>query len=143
MNPNVFVRREEARRKAAAFKSAVKEGATLITDETALGLPDTTFKQWSSAGVNYIKGDIVAYNGTTYRVLQAHKSQADWRPDIAVSLFAKIVLGGAILEWVQPGSTNPYMKGDKVLFQGKTYESLIDNNVWSPTAYPQGWKLIS
>ena len=77
------------------------------------------------------------------RVLQAHKSQSDWRPDTAVSLFVKIVLGGAILEWVQPTSTNPYMKGDKVLWQGKVYESLIDNNVWSPTGYPQGWKIIN
>ena len=22
------------------------------------------------------------------------------------------------------------------------YESLIDNNVWSPEEYPQGWQLI-
>ena len=143
MTANVFVRRDEARKMAAVFRSAVKEGAPLITDETALDLPDTTFKQWNGAGVQYIKGDIVAFNGITYRVLQAHKSQPDWRPNTAVSLFVKIVLGGAILEWVQPTSTNPYKKGDKVLWQGKTYESLIDNNVWSPSGYPQGWKLIS
>lgn len=23
------------------------------------------------------------------------------------------------------------------------YESLIDNNVWSPTAYPAGWKAVN
>ena len=50
--------------------------------------------------------------------------------------------GETILEWKQPSSTNPYMKGDKVIFEGKTYESLIDNNVWSPAAYPAGWKNI-
>ena len=32
------------------------------------------------------------------------------------------------------------MKGDRVLWtDGKVYESTIDNNVWSITAYPQGW----
>lgn len=29
------------------------------------------------------------------------------------------------------------------MFNGSAYESLIDNNVWSPSEYPQGWKLIS
>lgn len=34
------------------------------------------------------------------------------------------------------------MKGDKVRYNGKVYESLIDNNVWAPDAYPLGWKEI-
>lgn len=33
-------------------------------------------------------------------------------------------------------------KGDRVLFNGSVYESLIDGNAYSPTAYPAGWKLI-
>ena len=49
---------------------------------------------------------------------------------------------GEILDWEQPDSTNPYMKGDKVKYNGKIYESVIDNNVWSPEAYPQGWKEV-
>ena len=43
----------------------------------------------------------------------------------------------------QPDSTNPYKKGDRVRFNGKVYESLIDNNVWSPSAYPAGWREVS
>ena len=35
------------------------------------------------------------------------------------------------------------MKGDKVRFEGKVYQSLIDNNVWSPAAYPQGWEEVN
>ena len=50
---------------------------------------------------------------------------------------------GEILEWGQPDSTNAYSIGDKVLFEGATYESLIDNNVWSPADYPAGWNLIT
>ena len=37
-------------------------------------------------------------------------------------------------EWEQPGSTNGYSKGDKVTHNGKTWESLADNNVWEPGA---------
>ena len=47
-----------------------------------------------------------------------------------------------IPEWEQPDSTNAYKKGDKVRFEGKVYESLIDNNVWSPSAYPAGWRQV-
>ena len=67
-------------------------------------------------------------------MLQAHTSQTDWTPDVSHSLFAQILIPdeNVIPEWVQPDSTNPYMKGDKVTHNGITYESLIDNNVWEP-----------
>lgn len=46
-------------------------------------------------------------------------------------------------EYVQPlGAHDSYKIGDKVTFNGKKYVSLIDNNVWTPTAYPQGWKEV-
>ena len=48
-----------------------------------------------------------------------------------------------IPDWEQPDSTNPYKKGDKVRFNGVVYESLIDGNVWGPTAYPAGWAVVS
>lgn len=47
-----------------------------------------------------------------------------------------------ILEWVQPDSESAYSIGDKVSYEGKIYESLIDNNVWSPVDYPAGWSEI-
>ena len=49
----------------------------------------------------------------------------------------------SVPEFVQPtGSNDAYKKGDKVSFENKVYESTIDNNVWSPAAYPAGWKEI-
>jgi len=47
-----------------------------------------------------------------------------------------------IPDWVQPTADNPYMIGDKVRFNGEIYESIIDNNVWSPADYPQGWQKL-
>lgn len=48
-----------------------------------------------------------------------------------------------IPEYVQPsGAHDAYMIGDKVIENGKIYESVIDGNVWSPSAYPAGWKYI-
>ena len=119
-----------------------------LTDEQALQVP-LMFPKWQ-AGKEYAVGDRVLYLGVLYKVLQAHTSQAGWEPDIAPSLFAKNLIvkddSGEqvdIPEWVQPDSTNPYMIGDKVKFEGKVYQSLIDNNVWSPSAYPQGWEEVN
>lgn len=44
--------------------------------------------------------------------------------------------------FVQPTSETPYSTGDKVLYNGSVWESTIPNNVWSPDAYPQGWKKL-
>ena len=119
-----------------------------LTDEQALEMP-LLFPKWQ-ANIQYEVGYRVLYLGTLYKVIQAHTSQYGWEPDITPSLFAKNLIvkddDGEqvdIPEWEQPGSTNPYMKGDKVRFEGKVYQSLIDNNVWSPAAYPQGWEEVN
>lgn len=114
-----------------------------LSDEQALLVP-TVFPIWQ-VGIAYEVGYKVRYGDILYKVITAHTSQADWNPEIAVSLFAKVLVdptGEDILDWIQPDSTNPYMTGDKVRFEGAIYESLIDNNVWSPKEYPAGWKLI-
>lgn len=102
------------------------------------------FPAWSSASVEYTKGQRVLYNNVLYKVLTAHTSQESWTPETAPSLFVKVIgsIAGEIPEWQQPSADNAYMKGDRVKFEGKIYESLLDNNVWSPSAYPAGWKEV-
>lgn len=39
-------------------------------------------------------------------------------------------------------STSPFMTGDCCRENDMVYRSLIDNNVWSPSAYPQGWEAV-
>lgn len=39
-------------------------------------------------------------------------------------------------------STSPYMKGNCCTDNDTTYRSLIDNNVYAPSAYPQGWEVV-
>ena len=116
-----------------------------ISDAVALKMPDV-FPEWSDASVFYRKDMKLTYNGVLYKVLQDHTSQASWTPAASPSLFAKVLVTGDEAtppEWQQPDSTNAYMTGDRVTFEGHVYESLIDNNVWKPTDYPQGWKLIN
>lgn len=37
-------------------------------------------------------------------------------------------------------STSPYKKGNCCLWEGKVKRSKVDNNVWSPADYPDGWE---
>lgn len=113
----------------------------VLTDEQAANAPGF-FKEWKP-NESYSSGERVQKNGVLYTVLQNHTSQDGWAPADAPSLFAKVLpgQGGAeIGEWMQPDSTNPYQKGDRVLYKGSIWECTIDNNVWEPDVY--GWTKV-
>lgn len=40
-------------------------------------------------------------------------------------------------------ATSPYMKGNCCTENSIVYRSLIDNNVYAPSAYAQGWEIVS
>lgn len=109
-----------------------------IDDGTALEAVNL-FPAWDSAAV-YEKDKRVRYNGTLYRCLTPHTAQADWTPEEAPSLWAKVLIPDetVIPEWEQPDSTNPYSKGDKVRHNGKVWISTVDENTWEPGIY--GWE---
>ena len=127
-----------------SLHKVAKMVASEVTDDAKALAIQEFYDDWE-VGVKYEVGTYIRYEEVLYKVITAHTSQSDWTPTSASSLFAKVLIdptGETINEWVQPDSTNPYMTGDKVTFNGKTYESVIDNNVWSPSAYPAGWKEI-
>lgn len=128
------------RQEAKLFIEAFVRLRNMATDEMSLQVPNL-YPTWKSE-VEYKVGDRVLYNDILYKVLQDHTSQETWTPVDATSLFAKVLIPDAnvIPEWEQPDSTNPYMIGDKVTYEGKTYVSTVDNNVWKPTEY--GWEEI-
>lgn len=128
---------------ARKLRPYIEKAATSLTDEDALEAVNL-FPTWSGDTHEYLKDERVLYDGILYKCLQAHISQENWNPVSAASLWAKVLIPDAniIPEWEQPNSTNPYMIGDKVLFNGQVYESVIDNNIWSPAAYPAGWQIV-
>ena len=92
----------------------------------------------------YEVGERIIYNYKFYKVIMDHTSQADWTPDVAVSLFAEIPDPSIEYpEFKKPISAETaYKTGDKITFEGNKYISTMDNNVYSPTEYPQGWELV-
>jgi hypothetical protein len=127
----------------AVLTSRAATRAVVVGDATAASLDDSAFAEWRS-GMKLAVGDVLRHEGIAYEVIQAHTTQADWAPPIAPALFKAFRDPvGAPAAWVQPaGAHDAYNTGDRVTFQGSVYESLINANVWSPTAYPQGWTLI-
>lgn len=101
------------------------------------------YSAWK-VGINVLVNEKYQYNGKLYKVIQFHKTQLDWTPDIAKSLFTEYFSPESIQNWTQPtGAQDAYNIGDKVKFEGSIYESLINANVWSPIMYPTGWKKIT
>ena len=129
---------------ARKLRPYIEKAAAFLDDEDALEAPNL-FPGWEP-DTPYKVDERVRYgaDNTLYKCLQAHTSQEAWTPIAAPSLWAKVLIPdeNVIPEWEQPDSTNPYMIGDKVSFEGKVYESVIDNNIWSPAAYPAGWKEV-
>ena len=130
------MKKEEALR----LRGVIEQSVASLGDEVALkGV--TLFPEWVS-GKEYAAGERFKYNDVLYKVLQAHTAQADWRPNEAASLYARVLVSDSdiISEWEQPESTNTYAKGDKVRHNDKTWISTVDNNVWEPGVY--GWEKL-
>lgn len=119
----------------------IKAARLTASDETALSAIEL-YPIWNESAT-YSVGNRVRYNDVLYKCLQAHTAQSTWAPMDAPSLWTKVLIPSpsVIPEWEQPESTNPYMKGDKVKHNGKTWESTVDNNVWEPGVY--GWSEVA
>ena len=126
-----------SRNHARRIRAEMEKHAVTLPDETALEVPEM-FPMWEPRA--YETGERVRYGGELYKCVQAHPQNETYTPDAAVSLWAKVINDG-IPEWVQPDSTNPYMKGDKVTHNGSTWVSTIDYNVFEPGVY--GWEVAA
>lgn len=116
--------------------------AETLSDEQALLVP-LVFDEWK-VGIEYKIGKRLVYDNVLYKVLQNHTSQETWTPNVSTSLYARLLaetIDGSIPEWQQPtGSTEAYMIGDKVTYNGQIYECTSDYNVYAPDV--SGWKLV-
>ena len=130
---------------AEQFRKALQMFAASLSEEKAMEVA-TIYDPWAE-GKAYSVGDFLTYGENSvgdpqlYKVVQAHTSQADWRPDITPALYVAIGLDEqGYPVWSQPtGSHDAYNNGDIVEYNGTLYQSLIDGNVYSPDAYPDGW----
>lgn len=124
-----------------AFVKMVEKGEI---DEVTASENANLFLEWDGHS-SFNENDLRQHNGKLYKCLQAHTGQADWTPDVSTSLWKELGINeNGIVEWSQPiSSADAYITGDEIIYNGVHYRSLIDNNVWSPEAYPQGWQVVT
>ena len=133
-----------SRAKAYALRAMIEKASASLPDEDALEAVEL-FPAWA-AGVAYAVDQRIRYGDKLYRCVQAHTSQDGWEPDKTPALWTEVAKPGEIPVWRQPtGAQDAYNTGDRVHYPTKddlVYESLIDANVYSPKAYPAGWKQL-
>lgn len=134
---------------AEQLRKALQIFAASLTDEQAMEVV-AVYDPWKE-GKTYAVGDFLTYgvNGVgdpqLYKVVQAHTSQADWKPDTHPALYTPIGLDeSGYPVWAQPtGAHDAYNTGDIVNYNGTLYRSLVDGNTYSPDTYPAGWEVYS
>lgn len=105
-------------------------------------------------GKTYEENEKFTYMDKIYEVIQAHTSQTTWLPDSTPALYKEYLnvkiqnqdgsTTEVVKEFKQPtGAHDAYKKGDKVLFNGKIYQSKIDSNTFSPDQYADGWEEVT
>ena len=125
-----------SREKARLLRKLIERMSAELPDSDAFDAAEL-FPAWALK--DYAVGDRVQYSGTLYKCLQSHTAQADWTPDVAVSLWVRV--DDPSIEWpdwIQPvGAHDAYAMGDKVSHNGKHWISTADANIWEPGVF--GW----
>jgi hypothetical protein len=119
--------------------------AAFVTDATAAPLViagrlvEAQLRPPWRAGMAVAVGDVYAYEGNLYEVVQAHSTQLDWHPDRVPALFKRFhEPTDDPWPWVQPtGAHDAYPVGARVTFGGFTWRNDIPANVWQPGV--TGW----
>lgn len=120
---------------ANTARAAMDTAGAALTDEQALEAVEL-FKPWKE-GESVLAGERRRDYGILYECIQAHTTQADWRPTDTPALWM-VVSVEEWPEWVQPtGAHDAYAKDAKVTHNGKRWTSDIAANVYEPGVY--GW----
>lgn len=131
------------------MSESISKAVESLDDEHSEAVTEL-FPFWG-VGIEYHKEDkdkgILAdrrqYNGILYRCIQSHISQADWTPDIAVSLWVR-TSAEEWIPWYQPtGAHDAWMEGMKMAYtDGHHYICLVDGTVYPPDVVPTSWEFV-
>ena len=103
-----------------------------------------TFHRENADDLEWIPNELIkvgwkrVYNGVTYEAIQGHMTVIGQTPDLVPAIWKA---EQTTSEWKQPtGAHDAYQLGDVVTYNGFTWESQYNNNVWAPGVF--GWVKI-
>lgn len=130
------------RQRAREMRQAMRYSVETLPEEQQVNIP-SMFPGWTPGAV-YTTGDKLHYAGKLYSVIQSHTAQDNWTPEAMPALYRALgvtpEVPDAVPDWKQPiGAHDAYGKGNKVMYQGKTWESTVDANIYAPGVVAGQW----
>lgn len=128
--------------KFKAIKSGIYESVKTMSDVAAT-MATELFPQLNQNGELIKSGTRINWNGKIKRATSDLWDTAENNPDNAPALWENIDYkqGYRIIpETITVGTA--FYNGEYGWWEDTLYQSVIDNNVWTPDAYPQGWIII-
>lgn len=130
------------RSEAIRLRAIVETAAVSLDDKTASEAA-TLFPRLKHDGALIKAGTRINHNGTIKRAAVDLWDTAESSPDSAPTLWEDLAYKQGYR--IAPDTftaTNAASKGERLWFGDELYESLIDGNVYTPTQYVDGWKLV-
>ena len=128
--------------KARLQRKNIIASTASLDDETASKTPEL-FGKMNYNGELIKAGTRINWNGVLKRATVDLWDAIDNVPDNAPTLWEDIAYreGYRIIPEVITVGT-AFSKDECGWWEDILYKSLIDNNVWTPEAYPTGWKIV-
>lgn len=123
------------REEAIAFRKLVVAGCETLSDKDVSTAPDV-LRRMKYDGKLIQNGTRINWNGAIKRAAVDLWDNEQSTPDAAPSLWEDVLYKNGIRiipETITVGLA--FSKGEQGWWDDKLYESIIDNNVWTPSAY--------
>lgn len=129
---------------AIAFRKQIEKAAIHLDDKAASESPDF-YEHMKYDGKAISAGTRINFEGVLYKAAVTLWDTEENNPHFAPSLWEKINYHNGVRVIPEVITVTTAFAKDELGFweaDGKTYKSLINANVYTPAAYPQGWEEV-
>ena len=128
--------------KARKMRAAMETAAVSLDDATASTAPEL-FPRLKGDGSLVKSGTRICWGGKLKRAAVDLWDNAENTPDAAPTLWEDVLYRDGIRiipETITVGLA--FAKGERGWWGDALYASTMDENVWTPDAYPAGWEIV-
>ena len=129
---------------AISFRKQIEAAAIHLDDKAASESPDF-YEHMKYDGKAISAGTRINFEGVLYKAAVTLWDTEENNPHFAPSLWEKINYHNGVRVIPEVITVTTAFAKDELGFweaDGKTYKSLINANVYTPAAYPQGWEEV-
>lgn len=129
---------------AIAFRRQIEAAAIHLDDKAASESPDF-YEHMKYDGKAISAGTRINFEGVLYKAAVTLWDTEENNPHFAPSLWEKINYHEGVRVIPEVITVTTAFAKDELGYweaDGKTYKSLINANVYTPAAYPQGWEEV-